>query len=205
MHIISGDDTDFDALVYGQPHPNTLRFIEQNIRNVTQATSGVAREFFERSAQAFEYFHGHDAIRRARAVLTQVSAVFSPDIIMELKTVAQFQAAQSRMRRYIMADIEIRTMFNDQRIEGYDKRYFNMEPDSIGDTHRDYQRMNHGLVEVDEHGEAYYTLYYDFDEDEDEPELMHEEQLDIKASILRAKRIIAMGKDDPTSIWGALL
>lgn len=205
MHSISGDDSDFDALVYGQPHPNTLRFIEQNIRHVTETTTGIAQEFFQRSAQAFEYFHGHEAMRRARAVLTQVSAVFSPDIVMALDSVAQFQSAQARMRRYIMADVEIRTMFNDQRIEGYDKRYFNAEPESIGFTHRDYQRVNNGLVEVDEHGEASYTLYFDFNEDEDEPELTHEEQLDVKTSQLRAKRIIAMGKDDPTSIWGALL
>lgn len=200
---MSGSDADFDALVYGQPHPGTLNFIQSTLQNATQHVSEASQQFFQRAHQAYDYFHGHEAVRRSRAALRRAGALFVPDDIRELETLGQIQAAQDRMRRYIMADPYIRGQYQAQRIEGYSDKYMDVQPEAIGEDHYDYQRLMDGLVREDDEGRMYYVVHYGIDDGDQM--LSHEEQLDILNTQARVRYYIKKGKEDPTSIWGALL
>jgi len=130
--------------------------------------------------------------------------LFDSDTIRPLHTLEEFQHAKARMRRYVMANPELRSMFHKQRIEGYGSSYEDLEPDRIGANHYDYRRVMDGVVEIDESGDWSSTTYFDELRDGDR-DLLLSEQVNISLTWEMAEYHLARKCGDMTSQQNAPL
>lgn len=201
----SGTNEDFDALVFGQPHPSTLQYLQSTIQGAMHNASQATQRFFSKAQEVYQHFYSEEAMRRARAALNRASGVFVADDIRYLESMNQLTAAKEQMRRYIMANPYIRQQFYKQQIEGFAEYYHDNAPGFVGDLHEDYQRVMDGVVQVDEqNGDHHYSLYYGYDTD-NEHKLDLDQQVAISDTWLRVQERIKAGGQDPTSVWGSML
>lgn len=199
----SGGLDTFHALTFSEPHPATLSFLENMASAPSQAISDAGREFMDKAWDTYQQVSGSEAMRRLRGAARQVASSWQRDIIRPLNTIADFQTAPNVMRRWMMAQPDIRKLYHQGRCDGYSDTYRDNQPGQIGEDHYDYRRVMNGIVEEDSDG-FYFTEYLE-DIYEGEKEFLAEEQFDIVNSWKQMAMLVAQGEDDPTSKWNAKL
>lgn len=140
------DFNDIDALIYGEPHPNTVNYLFQQAQQFQQVIGNAVGNFFTDAAAIFNQFNGEEALRHIRQTVRQVGNAFRSDYIRELKTMSELQTAMPLMQRYIMANPTIRDLYHRQMCDGYSDTYIDMYPTDIGEAHYDYRRVVNGVV-----------------------------------------------------------
>lgn len=202
IQIMDGDDYDFSTLAFGQPHPSTLEYFQSNINQAIQATQAVGNQFFNKAQVAYDNFFSSEAIRKAKAALYRAGSVFIHDEVMYLQSLASIQFAQEQMRNYIMSDPYINNLYQKNLIEGYAERYSNVENNASGEQSMFYRAVRDGIVYEDDEGSLNFDTWFTEDLSKD---LRLDEQVDILQTQLRVRELINKGKEDPTSIYGAML
>lgn len=150
VQVSYGDSNEFNALAFGQKHPGTLAFLENQVSNFSQTLTDAGRNFFSNARDVFDRFNGEAAMRLARAAVRKASSLFQRDEIRSIWDMGQMQQAPLTMQRWIMANPVVRQMFQDQRCDGYADTYVDMFPGTIGESHYDYRRAMNGLLVDDE-------------------------------------------------------
>lgn len=200
--ITGGADT-FDALTYGQPHPGTLQFLENQFYGNTAQLTEASQRFMDSARGAFERFSSSSAIRMAKAARRAVGSLWENDDIRALTTIEELQWAKLPMQRWIMANPYVRKRFHQQTIEGYEGSFVDSYPDEIGEGHYDYHRVMDGVLVEEEDGWSA-TTYFD-ELLPDDVDLTIEEQEDILTTWQAVTAHIRAGGEDPTSRWNASL
>ena len=203
MSYAYGSSDAFDALVYGQQHPNTVAYLQNQLSTIGNYFTDAGRGFIEKSQQMFEHYNSSAAMEFARSAVRTVTGVFDVRTIRQLSTLSDFTQANDIMQRYLMSSPYIGEMYLKQRIDGYSDTYVNMNGSNIGEDNYDYRRVNNGIVQFEDDDwkiHQYHELLRDGDRD-----LIFSEQLDILNSQRAMELIIALGKDDPTSNIGGQL
>lgn len=209
--VFMGGVNEFDALVYGQQHPGTTAYLQEHANRFTsiasdfsQTLTDAAKAFFQRGQELYQQFNNSDAIRAAEAAVRKVRSFFQPEIIRPLWDLGDIQTASLTMQRWIMAEPTVRSMFHQQRLDGYADTYVDMHPGDVGEQHYDYRRVMNGLVVDDEEHDWKATFYFD-DLIEGDVELTLEQKVDITDTWGTLLSIIKKGEDDPTSQYGGKL
>lgn len=160
MQIVYGDGG-FDALAYGETHPNVARFIGEQAGQLSSSISQAGRGFMDYVGGMVDRVSRSEIGQRIQALASKAGTLFDSDNIRPLETLEEFQHAQSKMRRWIMANPTLRGLYHQQRIEGYGPSYEDLEPDRIGVGHYDYHRVMDGVVEIDDNGDWSSTTFFD--------------------------------------------
>lgn len=197
MQIIHGDGG-FDALAYGEPHPNVTRFIGEQVGRLNTSISNAGRGFMDYVGGLVERVTRSEISQRAQALASKVGTMFDSDTVRPLWALNEFQQAKSKMRRWVMANPEIRTLYHQQRVEGYGEAYVDLDPDRIGESHYDYRRATDGLVMFDSDDGLISTTYFEELRDGDE-DLTVSQQANISLTWAMAEHHLAMKCGDPTS------
>lgn len=201
--LSSGGADTFDALVYGQPHPGTLNFIQEQVFGATHNLTAAGQSFMQQTYSLYDQYLGEPAIRAARAAKRMLGTIWGSNDIRTIQTLDHFQSAPPIMQRYIMAEPTVRQMYLDNRIEGYEGTYQDPCPsDTVGVDQYDYRRVLNGVVEFTPEGNWQSNTYMDFELEDDQP-LAFDQQLDIIDSWSNIVKLIRKGGEDPTSRWGA--
>lgn len=212
VQVVYTDNDGFNMLAYGagaQKHPGTLQFLENSINaisNVSQTLTDAGRSFFSNVGDMYERFNGAEAIRLAKAAVRRVSSIFQPDAISYIQDIGRMQNAPLAMQRWLMAEPTVRTLYHQQRCDGYSETYVDMEPGRVGADHYDWRRVNQGMVKHDEANpeEWSYTTYMD-DLHEGDRELTLEEKVDVLSTWDLIRYHIQKGEEDPTSPFAGML
>lgn len=199
---VGGVDT-FNALVYPDPHPGTMRFLENMAYQTTETLTDAGRAFMDTARQAYEQFSGSTAMRKLRAAGRHIAGLWQRDTIRPLHTVEELQMAPPKMQRWLMAEPSIRALYHKQQAAGYDETYHDAHPGQIGEDHYDYRRVMDGIVVETEEG-WYCTQYLD-ELEENDVELLPDQQFDILHSWSVMAAAVAVGGQDPSSRWNAEL
>ncbi len=194
----------FDALVYGQSHPGTLQFIQNQVSHVADTLSEAGRAFMSKGQAIFDQMNSSAAMQFARDVMKSVKGVFDTHVIANLWELDHLQGASLTMQRWIMANPVIREKYHNQQLDGFSETYTDNAPGEIGPGHYDYNRVMDGVFEFNKEDGWKSTQYLDrlLDGDRD---LLFSEQCDIMNTWLAAEVFLALGKDDPTSSVGGTL
>lgn len=203
--VIVGGSLEFDALAYGKPHPNTLQFLQNQSRMASEMLTETGREWFSGIKQIYQHVDQSDAMRFARAVGRKVRSMWEIDEIRTLNDIGQFQHAGPNMQRWIMAEPTVRTLYHQQKCDGYSEQYHDYYPGLVGEKHYDYRRVMDGIVTSDNPDIDWQASNYFEELLPDDMDLLHDEQLDILATWDRLKQHLIKGKEDPTSVWNAEL
>lgn len=204
--IIDGDVSTFNALAYGEKHLGTQQFLYSHMENMSHVLTDAGRRFFDASREVFQQMEKTRTGRLIKAAQRAVGSIWQSDEIRYLCTVGEFQWAPEKMRRYIMAQPEVRQMYHEQRLEGYEGWYKDAYPTDIGETHWDYRRVMNGVV-VEGEGELDWTAstYYEDGDYTLEPDMDFLDQVDVLDSWNTVVHLIRQGGDDPTSHWNSSL
>lgn len=200
MIVVSGGGPqDMSLFAFGQMTPATTQMLQSQNFNLGQTLSDAGRAFLNRSQQIFEQFNGDEAIRRAKAAIRTIQHAFQPDIIRPLRDIGALQQAPYSMQRWIMACPEVRTLYHQQRCDGYSNSYIDVEPNRIGEQHRDYRLVMSGIAQ--EHPEADWVIHNYYEHEADDVKLSLGEQVDIVTAWDLVKAMLDKGGEDPTSPW----
>jgi len=192
----------FSAMSGGQPHPGTIDFLSRQFNNVSNNLSEVSRRFHEKAKTVFDKTYNSDAMRLARAASRRVKSLWGSDEIKALVNIGDLQHARVNQQRWIMANPLARELYHEQRLDGYQDSYVDMQPGVRGEDHYDYRRVMNGIVSFSEEteNEANWsaTTYFDMLYDEDR-ELDIDEQANILSTWHYLEMYLKAGKEDPTS------
>lgn len=193
------------ALAYGDPHPNTQRFIDSLIYKPIDVVSEASRHLIEQAITIRQDILDGDTARMIRAAARQVSSLWDRDEIRYLPTIGKLQTAPPKMVRWLMAEPNTRREFHAGRCEGYGEHYQDAEPGKIGETHRDYRIVMDGMVYENDQGELWVDQYTDDEVDGEINELTFEEKWDITRSWQHLADFMSAKGEDPTSRWNSEL
>lgn len=199
--VVSSNSDVYAASVYGQPHPTTLSFIQNQISAPTHMLSDIGREFADKAMAMYESFHGEDAMRRATRALQTSEHRWDDNVIRPLCDINALQTAPLVMHRYLMACPEVRTMYHDMRLDGYSEEYVDLHPGMVGEDHYDYRRVMNGIVDTDGDDESSYVEYIE-SLDEGDRELYFTEQTAVLRSWDQLLTAVWEDDEDPTSRYG---
>jgi len=204
VQVVVGGTTEFNALVYGQKNPGTISFLEREAFTVSPFLSAAGAEFFANQTELYERYNGAEALRLAAAAVRKAGAIFQPNAIRALKTLYEVQNAPLAMQRWVMAEPTIRSMYHQQRCDGYADTYVDMQPGFVGREHYDWRMVNHGLIQTEDDDAPLATFYLD-ELKEGDRELTLDEKMDILSTWDVVKNFTKAGKEDPTSNYGGEL
>jgi len=163
MSRYAGMLDEFSVLAYGQKNPATVQFMQNRyseFQGMGHMLTDYGKSFVENSKKVFEYVTGSDAMSFSQAVLRKVENMFQRNEYRELHSVHDIQQSPQIMHRGLMTLIDLRTLYLDQRVCGFDETYLNVDGNTVGADQRDYRLFNHGLLRDDEeHGwrQSYYS------------------------------------------------
>lgn len=199
--IVRGGPDVFATMAFGTTHPSTMQFIQQQAQQLSETMSAAGQAFVDRGRELFERYHGHEAMRLAKAAMRAAQHLFQQDIIQPLMSISALQQAQPVMQRWIMACPEVRNMYNMQRCDGYSDTYIDMNPGTAGKDHYDYRKVTDGLLieggEDDDYDWRRVTTVTDINEDD--VTLTISEKSDILTMWDLISTMMKSGKEDPTS------
>lgn len=146
------DDDGFDERLFGEPHPNTIRYLRDKVERHAPRARELFGKYFDDMSEVFERYNGKAALRRIRSNMNRLGDTLRRDVIRVLTTIEEMQNAKPKMQRYMMAQPRARQMELDQLIEAFSETdtYFNPYPDRILWDDRDYRRVVDGHVHLDD-------------------------------------------------------
>jgi hypothetical protein len=196
--VIIGDDRMFNAAVFGQPDWRAQEFLAEQYSNLSHRLTQTGQQFMAMARQTYDTMNNSQAMRIMRAAGRKINSLWEQDDIRRLTTIGELQHAQPVMQRWIMAEPEIRSLYQQQRLDGYSDTYIDMHPGAIGEDHYDYRRVMNGMI-VDNKADDGWSATTYIEELAEEQELTLEEQVEIIDTWHLAKRMIREGREDPTS------
>jgi hypothetical protein len=211
INVSFGGVNDFDSVIYAPTHAGTLKFLENQVNNVinySQTLTDAGKSFFSDARNLFDSFNGAEAMRLARLAAAKLGNVFRQDTIQSLWDISAIQAAQFNMQRWIMANPDVRSVYQDQRCDGYSDSYVDMFPGDIKHSHYDYRQVMDGMPVsvVDEDGvDNYCVSFYMEDPIEGDTPLALDQKLDILSTWKIVSSLMEQGDNDPTSAYGGKL
>jgi len=204
--VVYGDDATFNALAFGDPHPNTIQYLTQQFHQASDDLKQLGSDIYQASLDAFNKYVSEDAVRRAKAALRHIGALWEQDNIHFICEIAQFQHAKPVMQRWIMAEPSVRTLYHANRVDGYSESYVDYQPDAVGEDHYDYRRAMDGWVVINEsegpewHSDTFFDELLPGDE-----HLQIEDQVCIQETWRELCWQLSRRQDDPTSRFNAQL
>lgn len=204
VNVVEGGPETFNALCYSEKHPSTLQFLQNQFQNIQSTLVNAGNEFLAGTRAIYDRYNDSEAMRRARLALNKVQNIFKPDNIHSLWELQDIQNAQLVMQRWIMANPIPREMYHKQLLDGYSDSYVDNFPEDVGESHYDYRRVMHGVVQDCPENDFKIVHYLD-ELYEGDRELSLEEQADILSTWDIVNAILKRNEDDPTSPYGAML
>lgn len=203
-YLIEGGDSAFDAMVYGEHHQGTIAFLDEQRNKTRNYLTASAQEFKQRANTVIERFNESTAMRLTRAVARKMANSWNMDTIMPLTTIGQLQHSKPTMQKYIMAEPTVRKAYHDQRCDGFSDSYVDLQPKVVGNEHYEYRRATNAVFFGGGEKPMESVTYYEKLKDDDR-NLTTEEKADVMLTWRTAKELLLTGKEDPTSVYNALL
>lgn len=202
---ITGDTNTFRALAYGRPDMLTLDWCRQREQQHLMMLDPLVRANYESMAGTVLGAIDYESIANmSRALRNQADGVWLTNDIIPLTTIGEFQNPPPVMVDWIMANPDVREMYHNQQIAGYDEYYVDHDHGLRGYDHYHYRRVKNGIFEENTQGEMVAVEWFD-DLRKPTDDLLFGEQLVIMKVWDEMSKILAEGNVDPTSRFNASL
>lgn len=202
---ITGDTNTFRALAYGRPDMLTMDWCRQREQQHLMMLDPLVRANYESLAGTVLGAIDYESIANmSRALRNQADGVWLTNDIIKLTTIGEMQNPPPVMVDWIMANPDVREMYHNQQIAGYDDYYVDHDPGLIGYDHYHYRRVKNGIFEENTQGEMVAVEWFD-DLRKPTDDLLFGEQLVIMSVWDEMSKILSEGNVDPTSRFNASL
>jgi hypothetical protein len=200
VQVLTGPIESFDMLLYPDQAAQNQWYLQNQLSQINATLSDVGQKFMQGATDLYNRIHDTELVRRAKAAIRMAQSSFHPNQIRSLETLEDLQAASLVMQRWVMAQPDLRAIYQKHLVEGYSDTYTDIQPGAIGETHYDYRRVMDGVIRDEEDG--WVSRQYIEDLLKGDRDLDFDEQVDI----LKTWQIIEMyakaRKADPTNPFG---
>ncbi|WP_368874924.1 hypothetical protein [Proteus mirabilis] len=208
MGMLSGGFSAMGSYMTGsRPSQTAMDYFNNQYQNIaaTVSTAGNAalQSVYQAAASSFNNLIQSRPWELAEAVIRQTAHIFDPNVINALSTLAEFQTAKPVMRRWVMTNPTIRTMYHNQKVEGYDGEYEDAQPGLVGEAHYDYRRATNSMVMLNDTGWSATTWREQLVADD--AELSFFNKADIFKTWDSLLGLVETQEYDPTSIYNSRL
>lgn len=193
-------------LLYPELSSQSRAWVEEQFYRPTEHLTDFGRNLYDRAVNFFKKATDGTIERSVRSMYRSLKGAHSPNTIFDIDTVQELRSAKPLMQRYIMADEEVRGLYQRQLCDGYSDSYVDYHPGDIGKDHYDWRRVMSGaVVDIDEDNEEptkpWRVVTYVDDLEEGDRLLEVDEKFILRNAWAVARSAIAAGKD-PTDIFG---
>lgn len=193
------------SAIYHAPSPTMREHLTNSVNNYLTTIGAACPDISNMVKQKYDAVANSSTIQYLNNLKNRINSSWNTNTIKYLKDINDIQQAPDVMKRWVMAQPDIRQRYNTGNINGYDKTYTNIHPGGAGNKHYDYRRVTDGVVMSDSVSDGVtYSHYYE-----------HVHKCDIlniveKSNILSTWDIISNhfennGLEDPTSVWNEML
>lgn len=192
---INGGEFAANALLYKQPTPDVMNYINNKLDQIVNYTTGLSDQFKTTVQNLYQRAYNSDIINMAKNYLAQSDYALRQDMIYTVPY-DRLNEANLIMQQYIMAEPTLNNLYRKNMCYGFQDTYFDPEPETYGKDRYDYQRVMDGVLQFektddDETSIAYVNTY----SNSDEVELTHIERTAILDTWHEVVRMIEEGKD----------
>lgn len=198
------DPNKITSALFFSPSQQMMNYVTNSVQNYVGAVKGVIPEFASHIQKRYDEIMSSSSIQYIKNLKNRLNSLWETDCIRFLPTIEKIQQAPPSMYRYILAQPDLRRLYQNNGLSAYDNKYVDNYPNTINKTHFDYRRVTEGMI-MDIDGEVGYTHYYENVADYDILDIIQ------KTSILGTWDIIQHNLEndeenyDPTSVWNATL
>lgn len=197
----------FGAISFGLPGQNSLNYIQEQMQRIDPSRF-LNNNFIQEAKNMVNKFSGSQFIEKVKNITHMNRIQIDPLSVYAINSLTGMQTADIGMQRWIMANPNIRDLYNHNRCAGYGESYIDKYPGTIGPEHYDYRRVMDGMleeVEPDEDGSAFkFTLYMDSIQGPND-DLDFHDKVDILSTWDVLNHILKDSDDDPTDPYGGKL
>jgi hypothetical protein len=200
--IMSVDEDTFAAMAYPSAPAGFSNFVQNQMALTSNSLSAVGQTLFRNAMQTYEHSLLNPARRIAAAALRQIQSLWGTDSYQYLDEIFKVQNAPPKMIPFIMVHDAIRNLYQQQRCDGFDGKYFDIQPNVNGWDNMHYQAIFNGVVNVEDSDDGgwHATTASCSEDDRFDKVLSFDDQVDIINTFKVVDHAISLGKD-PTSIW----
>jgi len=165
VNVVNGGRQAFNTMLYNVPDNNTLQWLNRSINYAKDALTGVADNLVDASVDLYNRVNSNSIINAAKALVSEQGGHANQYAIYSLDS-NNMGDANYIMQQYIMANLEVQRLYQNNMCYGFEETYYNPEPDVFGKERLDYQRVMDGILYETETGLA--VTHYSNGEDADE-------------------------------------
>ena len=192
---INGGEFAANALLYQQPTPQVMNYINSKLDQVVNFTHGLSDRFKNTVQTLYDKAYNSDIVNMAKMYLSQSDYALRQDMIYTVPY-GRMNEANLIMQQYIMAEPTLNKKYKKNMCYGFQDTYFDPEPETYGKDRMDYQRVMDGVLQFEKEDEDEKSLaYIHHYSNSDEVELTHIERTAILDTWHEVVRMLEEGKD----------
>jgi len=204
--VITGDPSTMMAAMFARPPAETMNSITNQITSyidtATNNSFGVNNAMLSGVIDQYNQYTSGAMFNKIDAMRAKLGAIWQTDTVRRLSNRESIQQAPLEMRKYVMAQPSIRTLYKAGHLEAYDGKYVDQHPNDMLGTNYDQRRVMDGVTTITD--DVCHTSHY-IEEDYNVGDMLNTIQ---RANIISTWRtidkILAKGdKVDPTSTWNS--
>ena len=135
-------------------------YIADSVNQYVHNVQTVMPEFARRIQDKYEEIKSSAIVNSIKNIKYKLNSIWETDTIRYIPDIIGCQQAPNTMRRWIMAEPDLRSRYQNDGLSAWDKQYIDKHPEQgIGKAHYDYRRVTDGVVLADEEGNTYHSNY----------------------------------------------
>lgn len=206
MSVIYADtNTGMNAL-FGRPSQGLQNMLKNDVQRFVSNTLHTAGNLANIAKDKLYDFTLGETARRIDSIRSGFNHLWETDTVKHLSNTSALQQAKGTMRRFVMAQPELRKLYYQNRVEGYGDNYIDCSPDEIGLRHYDYRLITNGIPLPEMvNGKKHYIARQFIEPEREEFELTLNNKAAIKHTHETIAKLLTSSELDPTSEHNALL
>lgn len=209
VQCIQGGEDALNSLLYAQPSPDIIQYMQAKLQNVYNAATNIGKSFIDSATRLFNTTYSDEALDRAKRYLIQSDYALQSNVITGVNMDTYYNI-NPLMQSYVMEYPIINDLNNRNLCHGFQDTYVDLEPDLQGEDRSGFQRVVDGVLRfgkkfvpyneddiVDEETEGYINYY----SNSDPTEITVTEQVGVLDLWHVVNELIIL-EEDPTNLEG---
>ena len=202
--VYMNDPNNITESLFFSPSQQMQDYITTSVQQYVAAVKTTAPDIAAAVQTRFNEIRSSAAVQYVKNIKHRLASLWQTDSIRFLSTIDHIQQAPDSMLKFVMAQPDLRRLYQNNGLSAYDNRYVDEYPDTIANTHYDYRRVTDGVIMQKPDGTIGYSNYYEHVKEGDILNIVQQ------TSILATWDILEYGLEnedprDPTSVWNGLL
>ena len=146
---LEGGDAVIEAMIAPVQHPDNQEYFKREAASVMNNVNTYGEQFVTNVTNMYNAYNHSGFYQEVQQLARQTQTIITPTSIYPIYNNEQLPLVEGHMRRYIMAQPDLRQLHNTQSCNSYDGEYVDLFPNTTKFDHYDYRRVMTGMLYKD--------------------------------------------------------